>query len=420
MRGYAGREILVKESDAELAEAEAAASPANPDSSIDTSPFTAPGAADLTIVIQLGDCDDDSRFTWSAASPHVEVSLPEETGGHALGSSAQKFLEELVAEASSTEDPLDLFTSLEGRGRAVIAPLIPEFVKAAIRQVAHAVAPVPPTVLILSQDPYVPWELAVLDPALPGWPADASPFLGSQAVVGRWVLTPSPPPAIDPPLRLVVHDEAVVSGVYDGVPGWQKLESAELEAANLRRRWPGAHPVEARLPEVLRCLKGSPGADIIHFALHGEFSTETARQGLVLIGTVKGHPDQRQAVFLKPFHVSAGRLERAPLVFLNACQVGASRLVLGNYSGMAGAFVGAGASAVVAPLWSVDDQAASDFALAFYTRVLDGGESPAEVLRSLRAQVTESTVVDNEPGSPGTHLAYQLFGHPNLRLAVPT
>jgi len=416
MRGYAGREIIVEATEADAARVSATVTSAGP-AGIDTSPFRTPDAADLTVVIQHGDAADGSRLIWSAASPHTDIPLPPVAVGPPLASSAEQFLQELVAEASSTTDILDLFASLRGRGKAAIAPLIPGFVKEALHRVAQVVAPRLPTVLLLSQDPYVPWELAVLDPSLPGWPADGSPFLGAQAVIGRWVLAIEPPPAVDPPKHVTVRDEAVVTGVYVGVPDWRRLASAEHEAAELRKRWPAAHAVDAELPAVLDCLGGRPGADIIHFALHGEFSTETARQGLILIGSVEGHPDQRCPVFLKPSHVDGGKLTRSPLVFLNACQVGAGRLVLGNYSGMASAFVRAGASAVIAPLWSVNDEVASAIALDFYTRALDASERPAEVLRANRARVTESVIKSRDRNASGTYLAYQFFGHPNLRLA---
>jgi hypothetical protein len=415
MRGYAGREVVVTATPAQAVTVQAATG--GVPGAIDTSPFTAPDAADLTVIIQRGDASDGSRLVWSVASRHMLNSLPADPRGPLVDPPPERFLEELVGEASS-DDILDLFASLRGQGRADIARLMPVFVRDALRSVGRTVAPRRPTVLLLSQDPYVPWELAVLDPPLPGWPSDGSPFLGAQAAIGRWVLAIEPPPAIDPPKHVTVHNEVVVTGVYDEVPDWPRLESAEHEAAELRRRWPSAYAVDASLPAVLDCIAGTPAADIIHFALHGEFSTETARQGVVLIGTVEGHPDQRRPVFLKPSHVDGGKLARSPLVFLNACQVGANRLVLGNYSGMASAFVRVGASAVVAPLWSVNDEAASAIALDFYARVFDGGEPPAEVLRANRAKVTDSAIEDHDGGVSGTQLAYQFFGHPNLRLAV--
>lgn len=409
IRGYAARDVYVTAVGQEPAAAPSATQPAF--AGFDVSPFEAPQAADLTVVIQQGDAEHGSRFMWSVASPRLDLDLPADNTGPFLQSSAERFLGELVAEASGTADPLDLVTSLIGQGKADIAPLMPRFVKEALRKVAEEVAPQRPTILLLSQDPYIPWELAVLDPPLPGWPPDESPFLGAQAVIGRWVLAAEPPPVLDPPQRVLIREQVVIAGDYQGVLDWSKLESAEKEAEVLRERWPAARSVEAKLSPVLECLYGRPGADIIHFALHGQFATDDARQGLVLIDESGTYP-----VYLKPSHVDAGKFSRAPLVFLNACQVGAGRAVLGNYSGMAGAFVRAGAAAVVAPLWSVNDETASEIALCFYQSVLDGAEAPAEVLRSFRAGVTLPAIAAGAPAASGTHIAYQFFGHPNLRL----
>ena len=416
MRGYAGREVAVK---ATAAEASAVAPPPAPaPGSIDTSAFATAGAADLTLVIQLGAAADGSRLIWSAVSPHLDLAVPAEAPVSELGSSPQEFLAELVDEASTTPDTLNLYASLVGRGKSQIARRMPAAVRQALHQVAEKVAPRPPSVLLVSQDPYVPWELAVLDPALPGTPAGGSPFLGAQAAMARWILQTEPPPPIDPPRHVDVRSTALVTGVYEEVPDWNRLESAEREVDELERGWPSPRRVEARLPAVLDCINGEPAADIIHFALHGQFGVDGARQGLVLIDTVPGHPDQKEAVFLKPSHVASGQLNRHPFVFLNACQVGANRVVLGNYSGMAGDFVGIGASGVVAPLWSVNDEVASDFALEFYQATLDRGETPAEALRAARAKVTKAAVEAGAPEASGTRLAYQFFGHPNMRLTT--
>ena len=72
---------------------------------------------------------------------------------------------------------------------------------------------------------------------------------------------------------------------------------------------------------------------------------------------------------------------------------------------------GIGAAAVVAPLWSIDDVAAKELALRFYTRVFRDGVPPATVLRDERCTYAG-------PGCDGaaTRLAYQYFGHPALTL----
>jgi CHAT domain-containing protein len=101
----------------------------------------------------------------------------------------------------------------------------------------------------------------------------------------------------------------------------------------------------------------------------------------------------------------------AQFVFINACQVGSGDQILGGYAGLAAAFLYAGAAGVVAPLWSIDDDAARAIALRFYERTLKTGDQPAEVLRSERAEFGRA-------GGPtsATCLAYQFFGHPAMRL----
>jgi CHAT domain-containing protein len=99
-----------------------------------------------------------------------------------------------------------------------------------------------------------------------------------------------------------------------------------------------------------------------------------------------------------------------PFVFLNACQVGGGEQILGDYAGLAEAFLFAGASGVVAPLWSIDDRLARELAVRFYERTFEGA-GPADVLRRERAAFRSAPDVTS-----ATFLAYQYFGHPALRL----
>jgi CHAT domain-containing protein len=84
--------------------------------------------------------------------------------------------------------------------------------------------------------------------------------------------------------------------------------------------------------------------------------------------------------------------------------------VLGDYAGIAEAFLFAGASGVIAPLWSIDDVIAREIALRFYQRAL-AGEAPADVLRNERAAFRDDPSVVSS-----TYFAYQFYGHPAMRL----
>jgi CHAT domain-containing protein len=342
-----------------------------------------------------------------------------------VGEKPDAFARRIVDTASTMgKDPTGLFDFLVGSGRN-IADKIPAWIRSALAAVSEAAGDRVPAVLIVSEDPYIPWELAVIEPPLVG-AGDGSPFLGAQVAVGRWPLTGDrPPPRPDAVLRVV--ERAVVSGEYDRVAGFERLEGAEGEAEALAKAWPGARSIDASYPAVREALRGEPAVDLLHFALHGQFAPEGLQDGLVLI-----HPDPDDSAkpprpyFLRPEQVRAGGFgERVPFVFLNACQVGAGSRVLGDYAGMAESFLAIGAGSVVAPLWSVDDEVARRAAEGFYADALgagagEGAERPsaAEVLRRARARFTGTAVKAGEGEGASTYLAYQYFGHPRLALRV--
>jgi CHAT domain-containing protein len=207
-------------------------------------------------------------------------------------------------------------------------------------------------------------------------------------------------PALPPPPSVNVADVAVVSGVYP-TASW-RLVDAEEEAAAIVERW-SAVPVDAVATSVIDCLTGTPPADVLHFAVHGSYAQDGVLEGLILV----------DGDTLDPMAVKGSTFARAPFVFLNACQVGSGNEVLGDYAGLAAAFLYAGASAVVAPLWSIDDSAAKDLALRFYNAVFDEGRPPAEVLRDERRDFAGP-----DGDGAATRLAYQFFGHPALAVRV--
>ncbi len=354
-------------------------------------------AADLTVRILHGESASGGRLLWTFETT-VGVDVPDESVATDIGSHPADFARQLIAGVGSHRGRPTLIPFLKGIGETV-ADQAPNELFDLLRAVAARVESVdhrPARVLLLSEEPYIPWELAVVDP-----PVDrgAPPFLGAQADVGRWVLGQRRP-ALPPPPSVDVADVAVVSGVYP-TAAW-RLVDAEEEAAAIVDRW-SAVPVDAVATSVIDCLGGTPPADVLHFAVHGSYAPDGVLEGLILV----------DGDTLDPMAVRGSRFARAPFVFLNACQVGSGNEVLGDYAGLAEAFLYAGASAVVAPLWSIDDSAAKDLALRFYGAVFDEGRAPAEVLRDERRAFAG-------PDSDGaaTRLAYQFFGHPALAVRV--
>jgi CHAT domain len=350
---------------------------------------------DLTVTITRG--TSSGRLLWTLDTPWKAVPIPVDPLVVDVGEyddGPKGYARQLIDSVNIHEGKPTLYKHLLGRGLEV-GDLVPAQFWEVLRTVAQKSSHKIPTILILSAEPYVPWELAVLKPPLdPSLP----PFLGAQAVVGRWVLA-NRGPKLPPPSEQRVKAIAVVSGRYDRLPGWRRLEQAESEADEIQKKWTAA-PVPAETGPVLKCIDGVPPGDVLHFAMHGIYDPNSTLNGLVL---VDGQP-------LDPTTVKGSTLSHTPFVFLNACQVGMGNTVLGDYSGMAAAFLYAGASGVIAPLWSIKDTIARQIALRFYEEAFQG-TAPAEFLRSERSQFTDSPEVVS-----ATFLAYQFFGHPEMRL----
>jgi|GEM_PF-3718895 len=277
--------------------------------------------ADVTAIIVHG--DRPGLLWWTYQSPHFVT--PDQADPCDLGTRVSEFGRHLTGRGRLSQE----------LGREV-GSRVPWGFWELLYAVAGRVAPRRPNVLILSQEPHVPWELAVLeqpyDPSLP-------PYLSCQLATGRWPLG-GRRPELPPPVNARADHIAVVYGGAQAHPLVTEY---------------GATPVSPALGDVLGALRQGP--DVVHFADGGSASEALDYE-----------------------------LAGAPFVFLEE-------------PGDAQAFLLAGASGVVAPLWP----AGGGLAPEFYRRCF-AGEPPAEVLRSMRGQA---------PDSAG---AYRFHGHPSLTL----
>jgi CHAT domain-containing protein len=370
--------------------------PREPASGTDLSIPTQLVPPDLTVRISTN-TKENGGLLWTFETRFADIDVPDEAAKTNIGDHPAMFAQQLVAQLNRKEGQPDLAPYLRGVGKKIANNMPSELWDLLRAVVARTNAP--PTVLLLSQEPHVPWELALVPE--PRLDSKAPPFLSAQATVGRWVLSTGT--KLPPPTAHEVQQIAVVWGEYKG-PRFRRLVEAEQEAANLKKKYPDAIDVNADVVRVLECIEGRVEADLLHFAVHGVYDPDGVENGLALV----------DGKFLDPMVVSGSTLTRAPFVFLNACQVGSGSKTLGDYSGMAAAFLEAGASGVVAPLWSIKDSIAHHIALEFYEAV-SAGNHPADALRRARSGF------DNQAAAPsGTMLAYQFFGHPALRLVFKT
>ena len=343
--------------------------------------------------------------------PRPDHRVTTNLGEHSAQSFAALVMNDLPTAKGSPLLPL----KLRGNGEQIADKMPAEFWPVLSQTWARAkAAGEEPTLLITTDEAFVPWELAwvdanrvdagLLDSAEGG-------HLGCLLDVGRWVPALNPrardPKPVSPPPDLVEVDQvAVVIGRYDT----DALPWAVKEGEELAERYGGV-PVAADEQEVADLLNGvliRDGAPVrpslLHVASHGEVDP--------------ANPQYTGIVLTSGRHLDAGTLrgsrmvrERRPFLFVNACQVGTAAKVLNDYSGLAGAFLAQGARGFVAPLWYVDDEPAHDLALGFYRQTLTEGRTVAAAVRDLRR-----TYRPGQTDSP-TPLAYVFYGSPLLRLA---
>ena len=369
----------------------------------DASDLAPPGEHPPDLTIQIS--DDPNRepgfLMWVVTvPPALKIDLPNSEKLHShIGTEGEEFAKGLMDQIPATQ-PRDLHETMLGIGQT-IADHVPSGVIDTYLKVEEACAAKGrvPTVLIQTREPYVPWELAVLELEPQG---GRSPFLGARASIGRWILPErGRGPMLPPPPNVKVRTMAVVSGDYRR-EGWASLPEARKEAQELVSEFE-AKPIDASKGPVSSLLKGRPRAQALHFAIHGKFSPEGRENGMILVDGDIG-----------PHWLRGNSKLGTPFVFLNACQLGAGDKVLGDYAGLAHSFLMTGASAVIAPLWNVRDTIAREISLEFYRTVYGSAQrgeplTAGEAMRRVRAKFTGRS-------QNATYLAYQLYGDPNLQL----
>ncbi|WP_404386032.1 CHAT domain-containing protein [Knoellia locipacati] len=385
---------------------------------INLSPLLDETPPDLVVGICAADGADGRRLVWTVY-PGVDGEAALDGPRSApMDDTAAGFAKALRFKIQFGSDPDALYQELAGAG-ATLGRIVPASVRSVIRAVVEdATRPVAPTILLLTEELHLPWELVTFQPPLvSSWGGDA-PFLGAHAAIGRWPLSEGEPRPVPRPTVEVVK-AAVLSAKYDGVTKWGKLDDAEAEAAEVTELF-GAVSVPPTIRAVADLFGGTPAAQLVHVALHGQFDTEGTAEGLVLLAVDAAGTQTAKATFFSPLAAENGHLAAGPFVFLNACQVGADRAVLGDYGGFASTLLRIGATGVVAPLWNVDDDVAAAMAREFYAATwsapADERVSVAEAVRRARARYTVEGVTQRVPGVSPTLVAFQCLAHPQLRL----
>lgn len=387
---------------------------------IDLSPLVEESPPDVVLAVYRADAVTAGTY-FLAAFPADPAVPPPPVGRIAIDAAAVVSVAELYRRAEAGGDAYIRYSEIIGAG-VEIGRAIPQAIRATLQTIAaKATKKAPATMLLLTDDTVVPWELAAFvgDERLASKAGGGSPLLGAHFAIGRWpvsVQSVTRAPASEP---IDVRRAALVTADYsEGIGGWEPLPGAVAEIRALTTSYA---PAEV-WPPVWRTIDANLGAevDVIHFALHGTYTGRDGEDGLVFIN--ERDTGERDLVYLGRRAIDARMTRtpppfpRRPLVFLNACQVGRARTVLGDYSGLAASLIGAGARAVVACTWNIDDGVAGSISKRFYASA-DKGIAPAEILRRVRASYVVGPDTPAAKAPSPTLVAYQFYGHPRLRVS---
>lgn len=255
-----------------------------------------------------------------------------------------------------------------------------------------------PKVLIWTDEPYVPWELAIAEELQID--SDAPPFLCTQTIMGRWWLNEQV--VCPPPCQMKVEELTAIAAEYPFGSKFRPLKEAIEEKKFLMNEF-GADEVKANKKDILKMTgqRDKVPGHWVHMALHGFSHPDKNEQSLIF-------EDGELSPMAMIGSYKCGDIPAISFLFLNACQVGTAGTSLGQASGFPGIMLKKGMLGFIAPLWEVHDVAARAFAEHFYTETMNNGAEIGTTLTNLKK------AYDYEDSL--TPLAYIYYGHPALKI----
>lgn len=245
-----------------------------------------------------------------------------------------------------------------------------------------------PSLLVLSDECWVPWELLRLSrrEGVEGL------FMAEAFAMARWLL------------RVPVTRALPLTRIAVVAPQDSRLPHARVETEGLLGLASASRVVEvvsARKEDMLREL-ASGHFDGWHFATH--VNARGANPDLWAVLLESGEQLDRFDLEGR----ARGLGDRRPLVYLSACDGARAANSLARVGGLARAFIEAGAGALLGTRWAIRDRSAADLARSFYSEFLC--DVPiGEAMRRTRLRLRTAN-----PGD-ATWLAFALFADPLAR-----
>jgi hypothetical protein len=269
--------------------------------------------------------------------------------------------------------------------------LFPSQLKEEWPKVQAAGAPGTLSLLLISDEPWIPWELVNTPDKDGKYHLDG--FLCQQFRMARWLAGPGLPDQLGlDTMQLIAPTKTDLPSIKKEISYFASVGATTPAVRIAKDLIETADQVEQAMSE--------QRARVYHFSCHGEFEPgDPDSSGLIL----SGEP-------LKPSDIVGPTLKgiraNRPLIFLNACSSAEADFGLSRIGGWAERFVSAGATAFVGSLWEVNDVLAAEFAIAFYRQLLAG--KPLGEAFYLARQV-----IKQQDAANPTWLAYVLYAHPN-------
>ncbi|MEK6300530.1 MAG: CHAT domain-containing protein [Acidobacteriota bacterium] len=205
---------------------------------------------------------------------------------------------------------------------------------------------------------------------------DGHEFFGDKREI-----TYLPSASILPALRRRIRHNGrrVLSVAQSLAPGLSALRYADEEARSVARLY-GARPLLTGRATRTQFLKRAGAYNVLHIAAHAELNAASP-----LFSRIRLAPGADDNGAIEVREIYGLDLTRTNLVALSACETQLGSQSKGDdIVGLNRAFIYAGASSVVASLWTVDDEASSELMKSFYGH-LRGGMSKAAALQAAQA-----------------------------------
>jgi hypothetical protein len=359
-----------------------------------------PGALPPDLIVRIQKSGGPGEYRWSCLSPHLNLAVSGDPGDAtmSLGSDAETWVRNMIKPLTDKQLADAELVDVDGIGEVIYKATPPVFKRAywAVWQAARAGGFRFESIQLVTDEPYVPWELMrVADDAVA--PDDDPVMLSVRHAVGRWLAGQSG----GLKQRIPVQAVAVSASDYAQVDGVaQKLPWASVERQLMVGTYHALDVPLQSAPLLAFLIDGKVQA--VHFACHGKMSIAAPDTSFLVL---EDTPNVLKPPAIGRTEVRRGLGKQRPLIFLNACEVGGTAASLAMVAGFPAAFLSAGAAAVVCPLWAVNDERAMRIAKDFYARVLVAdGEPLGRVLRDVRAAWRDERHL--------TYLAYVLYGDP--------